>query len=113
MTAMPFAFALSPWLYSHWFRLALVLLGLVLLALALWQRRRFALACWLGGPGAALALLGLGGILIPAPSGSFFSGIAGWLLLVSALGLIAMASLLFLMGFWYRPLAFVVPALGL
>src|SRR4051812_34666564 len=91
----PLAAALSPWLLGHWFRLTLVLAGLLLVLLGLALRRRPGLAWSLGGVGAALACFGLGGLLFPAPAiGGFFDSTAGWLLAVGGGGVVLMVALL-------------------
>src|SRR5437660_732740 len=98
-TTPPLAVALSPWLLGHWFRLALVLLGLALLLAGLLLRRRAVLAWSLAAPGTALVLFAAGGILFPSPAGSFF-GTAGWLLTSGAAGIVLLVALLLLVGFW-------------
>src|SRR5438445_620567 len=40
MTPLPFALSVSPWLTSHWCRLALVVLGMALVVLAIFMRKR-------------------------------------------------------------------------
>src|SRR5205085_977459 len=66
-----------------------------------------------GGPGAALTLLGVGGLLMPWTSGGFFGSFAGITFLVAVATILVMAAVLFVAGAWYRPLAFVAPAVGL
>jgi hypothetical protein len=105
----PVALTLSPWLVGHWFRLALVLAGLLLVVLALVLRRRTVLAWSLAVPGAVLAGLGLGGILFPAPSGGFLAGPAGWLLSAGAVPVVVLVALLLMVGFWNRWLALLAP----
>ena len=113
----PLATELSAWLVGHWFRLTLLLLGLLLALLGIALRRRgpsgpgmrSVLAWSLGGAGAALALFALGGTLLPAPSGGFFAGTAGWLLAVGGGVLVVLAALLLMIGFWNRWLALLAP----
>jgi hypothetical protein len=105
----PLASAETVWLGGHWFRLLLLLAGLLLVVLAAVLRRRTVLAWSLGAPGAILALLGLGGLIFPAPAGGFFAGTAGWLLVVGAGLIVVVAALLLMIGFWNRYLALLAP----
>lgn len=113
MCSLPFAFSLSPSLQSSWLRLALLVLGAALLLAAYLRRTSPPVAYLLGAPGAVLALLGAGGLVVPWNDGAFFGSVAG-LLLMAALGvLVVMAALLFISGAWSRPLAYAVPAVAL
>src|SRR5262249_16675133 len=114
MTPLPFAFSTSEWMLAHWFRPARFALGaaLLLFAFLLRQSSRHR-AYLLGAPGAAFALLALGGLLIPWGDSPFLRSIAGLLFVAAVLVLVVVAALLFISGAWYRPLAYGAPAAAL